>query len=345
MNRSDYNKLSDLHNLGIGVYVVDADMNLLEFNDEIKNWFIDAHKSPVGKKCYESIFACQVLCKNCPLVRLDNKEKTAISMMQHASLDGVKKTYIFRAKSLNQEKRAVLVIDGTDHFETQRMRDDFVATLTHDLRTPLLAAEITLDLLTRGSFGVLNEKQQEVLETMLVSNRELLLMVKNLLEVYRYEGGAKDLNVKTFDLSQLIEECLFELSPLAEVKNIVLKSDLPEVFPMVEADRREIWRVLVNLVSNSIEYTPESGEVIVKAFVDKSSIMIEVIDNGPGIPEEEIESLFKRFSQGTSNSISSGTGLGLYLSRQIIQAHNGKIWAESKLGEGSSFCFTIPVDS
>lgn len=344
MKISNYEALINLQNLGIGIYVVDSEMNLLWFNDEIKKWFIESYDSSIERKCYETIFACTTLCKNCPLVRLDKEEYTAISMMQHVLSSGQKKTYIFRSKAIDHGKRAVLVIDGTDHFETQRMRDDFVATLTHDLRTPLLAAEISLDLLTKGSLGKLNDKQQEVLETMLVSNRELLLMVKTLLEVYRYEGGAKVLNIKPFDISELVEECLFELSPLAEVKNISLKCDLSEVLPVVNADRRELWRVLVNLISNSIEYTPDGGEVLIHCFVDKSSIVVEVVDNGPGIPEGEIQNLFKRFSQGTSESISSGTGLGLYLSRQIIQAHNGMIWAKSKVGAGSSFCFALPIE-
>lgn len=336
--------LINLQNLGIGIYIVDSEMNLLWFNDEIEKWFIEGQNTSTTKKCYETIFDCATLCKNCPLVRLDKEEHTAISMMQHVVTSGLKKTYIFRSKAIDDENKAVLVIDGTDHFETQHMRDDFVATLTHDLRTPLLAAEISLDLLTKGSLGKLNDKQQEVLETMLVSNRELLLMVKTLLEVYRYEGGAKILNIKPFDLSELVEECLFELLPLAEVKNITLKSDLPEVLPVVNADRRELWRVLVNLISNSIEYTPDGGEVLIYCLVKNTSILVEVIDNGPGIPENEIDNLFKRFSQGTSESISSGTGLGLYLSRQIIQAHNGKIWAKSKVGVGSSFCFELPIE-
>lgn len=343
MNNSNCCGLYDLNDLGIGIYIVDSNMNLLWFNDEIRNWFGNVDKSFIDTKCYEFIFDYDKICNNCPLVNLNDESNTVISMMQRVSYDGTKKAYLFRSKCLEDGKRAVLVLDGTDHFETQRMRDDFVATLTHDLRTPLLAAEITLGLLTKGSFGVLNDKQQEVLETMMVSNRELLLMVKNLLEVYRYEGGAKVLTIKPFDLSTLIEECMCDLSPLAEVKNISIKFDIPEVLPALIADKKEIWRVLINLVSNSIEYTPDEGEICINVSLDESSIIIEVRDNGSGIPEKEINNLFKRFSQGTSDSISSGTGLGLYLSRQIVMAHNGRIWASSKPGEGSSFYFSLPL--
>ena len=236
-------------------------------------------------------------------------------------------------------------MDITDQFQTERLREDFVATLTHDLRTPLLAEFKTIDLLTKGIFGPLNEKQMEVLEAMLISNRDLLGLVKNLLEVYRYEAGAKVLSRQSFDMSVLVEECIFELSPLAETKNIELTSDIPELLPLVMADKHEIWRVLTNLLGNAIEYTQESGRVWVNVTFDKKDMIVEVGDTGRGIPKSEINNLFERFSQGTTDNISSGTGLGLYLSRQIIQAHNGKIWAESKSGSGSKFYFTLLLNS
>ena len=234
-------------------------------------------------------------------------------------------------------------MDITDQLQSERMREDFVATLTHDLRTPLLAELRTLELFARGVFGPVSDKQMEVLDTMLISKRDLLAMVKNLLEVYKYEAGAKVLSTQSFDIAKLIEECIFELLPLAETKNIDLSHEIPEVLPLIMADRREIWRVITNLLGNAIEYTAEFGRVTLSVTPAEDHILVEVADNGRGIPENEIDSLFERFSQGTSENISSGTGLGLYLSRQIIQAHNGRIWAESKPGAGSKFYFTLPL--
>lgn len=333
-----------LQNLNAGIYVIDAEMNLIWFNENIENWFMGADKSHNKKKCYEIIFSRDFPCNNCPSLRLSKQFKNQVSNVQLSSLNATKRQYNIRANMLDDENRVVLITDITDQLETERMREDFVATLTHDLRTPLLAELRTLELLTKGVFGPLNDKQMEVLEAMLISNRDLLAMVKNLLEVYRYEAGAKVLSNQNFDMAQLVEECIFELSPLAETKNIELDSDIPEILPLILADRREIWRVLTNLIGNAIEYTQESGRVWINVSFVNNYMLVEVGDNGRGIPEIEIDTLFQRFSQGTSEDISSGTGLGLYLSKQIIQAHNGKIWAESKKGEGSRFYFTIPLN-
>ncbi|MEW5822680.1 MAG: HAMP domain-containing sensor histidine kinase [Cyanobacteriota bacterium] len=344
MNSSDNLSSIILQNLGVGIYAVSPDMNLFWINSEIKDWFIGNDTSFDNKKCYEYIFSRDMPCNNCPVIRLSKPNKIEVSTIQLASWAGKKRQYRFRAKYLDSDQKIVMVMDVTDQFEIERMREDFVATLTHDLRTPLLAEFRTLDLLTKGIFGSLNEKQMEVLEAMLISNRDLLSMVKNLLEVYRYEAGAKILSSQSFDLSQLVEECLFELSPLAETKNIELSSDVPEILPLVLADKREIWRVLTNLIGNAIEYTQENGKVWVNISFVKDYMLVEVGDTGRGIPESELEHLFQRFSQGTSENISSGTGLGLYLSKQIVQAHNGKIWAESHPGKGSQFYFTLPIN-
>jgi len=339
----EYNPSEILANLGTGIYLIDSDMNLLWVNTEIEQWFGGIEISKPTHKCYNALFARELPCNNCPALRLSDASNLEVSNIQWSTISGHKRQYRFQAKNNPDDTLLVMVMDITDQYETQRIREDFIATLTHDLRTPLLAELRTLELLTAGSFGTLNDKQTEVLQAMLVSNRELLAMVKNLLEVYRYEAGAKVLSLENFDIVCLIEDCVFELSALAETKNIMLKANLPEVIPLVKADRREIWRVLTNLIGNAIEYTEEKGAINVKLSLKQTEILVEVEDNGRGIPEEDINNLFKRFSQGTSENISSGTGLGLYLSKQIIQAHNGKIWAKSESGRGSKFFFTLPA--
>lgn len=334
-----------LQNMGVGIYLIDSEMNLLWFNEEIKNWFMNLNKTTEKGKCYELIFSREFICNNCPAMRQHDQLKIEISNIQLSSFKGNKRLYRFQAKSIDNNQRIIMVMDITDQYQSEKMREDFIATLTHDLRTPLLAEIRTLELLTNGTLGVLNEKQMEVLQAMLISNRDLLSVVKTLLEVYRYEAGAKVLSSQNFDISQLIEDCVFELSALAEPKNILLTSEIPEVLPLVFADKREIWRVLINLIGNAIEYTQESGKVWVNVSINTNCIVVEVGDNGKGIPVAEIDQLFERFSQGTSDSISSGTGLGLYLSKQIIQAHNGKIWTKSEPGRGSRFYFSLPTNT
>lgn len=226
--------------------------------------------------------------------------------------------------------------------EMERLRDDFVATLTHDLRTPLLAAIQTLKFFLDGSLGALEDKQKVLLSTMQKSNEDLLGLVNALLEVYKYEAGKLDLCKTNFIFKDLVNQCYNELKPLAENKNIEFTLNYGADNDLaITADRGEIRRVITNLCGNAINYTNMGGKINIEVREQEGDVIFSVADNGNGIPKEDIPNLFKRFSQGTSKKRSTGTGLGLYLSRQIVEAHDGKIWLESKLNKGSEFSFLL----
>ena len=226
--------------------------------------------------------------------------------------------------------------------ETERLRDDFIATLTHDLRTPLLAAIQTLKFFIDGSLGELKDQQKVLLSTMLQSNEDLLGLVNALLEVYRFESGKLSLCKTVFNVKDLIKQCYDELEPLSQKKEITfnLSCDFDDEV-LIDADRAEIKRVIINLCGNALNYTNKGGTIDVIAKIVSNGLMFSVVDNGNGIPKEDIPHLFMRFSQGTGKKRSTGTGLGLYLSRQIIEAHGGKIWVESKVNKGSEFSFLL----
>lgn len=210
------------------------------------------------------------------------------------------------------------------------------------LRTPLLAAIQTLGFFLDGSLGDLHQRQYTLLETMLYSNKDMLGLVNALLEVYKYDSGQLVLCKDFFNLNSLIAQCIAEVQSLSHSKNIEIhfngENDLK-----VYADKQELKRVIANLLGNAITYTPNHGKIIIKSTFDKSNIEFSIQDNGGGIPKDDIPKLFKRFSQGTSKKRSTGTGLGLYLSRQIMEAHGGKIWLESELGKGCKFCASLPI--
>ena len=242
----------------------------------------------------------------------------------------------------DEEKYVGVIRDVSKQKENERLRDDFIATLTHDLRTPLLAAITTLKFFLDGSLGEIEEKQAALLSTMLQSNEDLLGLVNALLEVYRFESGKLTLCKTMFRAKDLIVQCYEELKPLAEKKNIEFNLDCDineeeEIF----ADKSEIKRVIINLCGNAVNYTNKGGHINVIAKLQSGDFIFSVVDDGNGIPKEDIPKLFNRFSQGTSRKRSTGTGLGLYLSRQIIEAHGGKIWLDSKLDKGSEFTFVI----
>lgn len=241
-----------------------------------------------------------------------------------------------------QSRRYVGVIrDISVQKETERLREDFIATLTHDMRTPLMAATQTLNFFLDGSVGDLNEKQTLLLSTMKKSNEDLLGLVNALLEVYRYEAGKLNLCKTDFSFNLLVNQVYREIQPLAENKKIEFVLNLKDEDLIINADRNEIRRVILNLCSNAIKYSNHNSKVILDVSEQNNDLIFSVTDNGNGIPKEDIPNMFKRFSQGTNQKRSAGTGLGLYLSRQIIEAHNGKIWLESKVNKGSQFSFLL----
>lgn len=239
-------------------------------------------------------------------------------------------------------KRFVGVIrDVTEQKKSDKLRDDFIATLTHDLRTPLLAAIQTLTFFLDGALGELDDKQKLLLSTMQKSNEDLLGLVNALLEVYKYDAEKLELTKTNFNIYSLTEQVYNELLPLAQKKNIEFKIETQTRDLVIKADRSEIRRVICNLCGNAINYTQEGGKVTIIIKNEGKDLIFSVADNGSGIPAEDIPNMFQRFSQGTSKKRSTGTGLGLYLSRQIIESHGGKIWLESTLNKGSEFSFLL----
>lgn len=239
-------------------------------------------------------------------------------------------------------KRFVGVIRNvTEQKKADKLRDDFIATLTHDLRTPLLAAIQTLKFFLDGALGELDEQQKVLLATMQKSNEDLLGLVNALLEVYKYDAEKLTLTKTDFNMYNLVEQVYNELLPLAKSKNIDFSIECDNHETKINADRSELRRVICNLCGNAINYTQEGGKVLITLKTEDKDLIFSVSDNGSGIPQEDIPNMFQRFSQGTSKKRSTGTGLGLYLSRQIIESHGGKIWLESVLNKGSEFSFLL----
>jgi len=231
-----------------------------------------------------------------------------------------------------------------EQIRINQQHEEFIASLTHDLRTPLIAADHVLHLLRRGAFGKTLPKMRDSLEQVVQSNQTLLEMVDTLLEIYQYEAGCKDLYFHNVDLWELSQSVVRELTPLAISKGLTLSLFLgkgtDEISLWIGGDRLELRRLLTNLIGNAIRYT-DTGSVelhlqhLTHDSSEKNFILLEVRDTGIGIAPEEQEFLFERFRQG--NHQRRGNGLGLYLSRQIVEAHRGAIEVESEVGKGTLF--------
>jgi signal transduction histidine kinase len=246
-----------------------------------------------------------------------------------------------------------------------RQREDFVSRLTHDLRTPLVAADRMLNLFMQETFCPISSDMKEAIGAMIRSNQNLLQMVNTLLEVYRHEAGQKKLTFAPCNLREIIEEILEELQPLAAEKGVALTADFSKwdaqsgtqsgdtTIDTIEVmgDRLELRRVVVNLLGNAIKFT-EQGHITIRVFEAPSSaesaspspnrwITIEVEDTGSGISPDDQAIIFERFRKG--NHKRADSGLGLYLSRCIVEAHGGTIGAVSELGKGSTFTVKLPL--
>ncbi|WP_392477714.1 ATP-binding protein [Nostoc sp. C110] len=240
-----------------------------------------------------------------------------------------------RVRSLLRLKHS---IDERD--QMANLRADFVSRFTHDLRIPLVASNRVLKLLLEGRFCEVSPQLQEIIDTMIGSNQDLLEMVNTLLEVYRHEAGCKTLKIAPCNIEELVSEVTQELTPLAEEKGLVVNIERDETASTVMGDRLELRRVLTNIIGNAIKFT-DKGSVDIHCHLTPEDVTIDIQDTGPGISKQDQAILFERFRQGKHQR--SGSGLGLYLSRCIIEAHQGTIDVTSEPGQGSTFTIRLPV--
>ena len=224
--------------------------------------------------------------------------------------------------------------------ETIDQRENFVSCLTHDLRTPLVAANRMLDLITQQAFGGVTSEQQEAIANIINSNDNMLEMLNTLLETHHYELGQKTLSFVPVNLKRMMEEVVAELDPLAKEKQIeLLLSSAKSEIPDVKGDRLELRRVVTNLIGNAIKFT-DTGKVEVSLAKVEGQVLVGVKDSGIGISAEDQKAIFQRYHQG--NHRRAGKGLGLYLCQQIINAHQGELTVKSEVGKGTEFTFSLP---
>ena len=226
-----------------------------------------------------------------------------------------------------------------------RHKDEFLASMSHELRTPLNAVIGFSEVLLERMFGEVNDKQEEYLNDILASGRHLLSLINDILDLAKIEAGRMELDVEDFDLAAAIDNALVLIRERATRKGLALDTHVDPVLGGVRGDQRKIKQVLVNLLSNAVKFTPEGGRIEVRAQRVDGVAEISVVDTGIGIATEDHETVFEEFRQvGTDYAKKhEGTGLGLALARKFVELHGGRIWVKSRLGEGSTFTFTIPV--
>ena len=333
-----------------GIIFLDKEFNIKSCSDQVLRWF-----KKNERECIQTNLSKFLGCKDhekpedCPVIR-----EIVQSCEEQNNAFRIKDPLFNRhfeigcSKILNKNGDIdgyILVIrDDSTRRELEDQKETFIATLTHDLKTPIRAEITALDLLLKNRFGALKDEQVQIVNEILNSSKFMLNMVDTILSKYKYENGSVVLNKDLFDLNLLITNCYEELKYIINDKKlkVVLNFSSPTIF--INADMMEIKRLITNLFSNAVSYTLENGSIEIATELKDDKVIASFKDNGHGIASEDLDGLFEKYVSYAKKFRQIGTGLGLYVAKQIVSNHNGKIWVNSTEGEGSTFSFEIPLN-
>jgi signal transduction histidine kinase len=224
-----------------------------------------------------------------------------------------------------------------------RHKSDFLATMSHELRTPLNAIIGFSEVLHEQMFGELNERQLVYVKDVLEAGEHLLSLINDVLDLAKIEAGKMELELSQVAIPEVLRSAVSMHSERASRGGVELSLTTKPEEITISADGRRVRQIVFNLVSNAVKFTPAEGRVDVSARLDDGQVEIAVADTGPGIAPEELETIFEEFKQATDGKRAEGTGLGLPLSRKLVELHGGRLWVESAAGNGSTFRFTLPI--
>lgn len=228
--------------------------------------------------------------------------------------------------------------------EVDRLKSEFLASMSHELRTPLNSIIGFADVLLEGLDGELNDRMEEDVRLIRDSGRHLRELIGDILDMSKIEAGRMELRYEEVDVQQMATDVIATAAPLAETKNLALYLNMGEGVDVIHADRTRLRQIMWNIMGNAIKFT-ERGYVSLSLKIEKNHLLVSVTDTGIGIREENLAIVFEQFRQidGNLNRIAGGTGLGMPITKKLVELHGGDIWVESALGQGSTFHFTIPV--
>jgi signal transduction histidine kinase len=242
------------------------------------------------------------------------------------------------------EMATELELEAAERDQLDRMKDEFVLTASHELRSPLTSVQGFAELLIMDRDS-LSDRQVETVEIILDNCRHLVRLLNDLLDLARSDAGRLAIRLRPTQLGPLIEDVVRTMRAQTDASDQTISERIDPDLPLVEAEPDRIRQILVNLVTNAHEYSPEGASIEVNARVADAEVEIDVIDNGPGIPSPQLDHIFERFVRGDAGLTQrvGGTGLGLAISKSLIELHGGTIAVDSMVGRGSTFSLRLPV--
>jgi len=271
-------------------------------------------------------------------------ELNGMAASLQASVGGLEQRVKDRTREL-QQALAELSQKGSQLEVASRHKSEFLANMSHELRTPLNAIIGFSQVLRQRLFGEINAKQEEYLDDILASGNHLLDLINDVLDLSKVEAGQVELEVATFSLREALERGVVMVRERATKNGVRLSLELAADVDLVDGDERRVQQVVFNLLSNAVKFTPRGGSVVVASAREDGEVLVSVTDTGPGIAADDQERIFEEFQQ-TDVGVQQpeGTGLGLALSKRLVELHRGRIWVESQSGHGSRFVFTLPIE-
>ncbi len=334
------------------ISVIDKNHKIVRANMSFAKAFNVRPQEIIGKNCFEIFHGTKEPWPDCPLKISMRNSKTSIKEYYIPNLEiyveettspifneqGSVEYCVHIARDITERKQAEENLQKID-----RMKMEFLSNVSHELRTPLQSISGFVKLIIDGQVSDL-ETQQEFLQIVDRETWHLGNLINGLLDMSRLESGRFQINKTLVPLSEAITDSIKIFYSLAREKNIELTKDIPVQLPEIEVDAERFRQVIINLLSNAIKFCDPGGNVNFKSEIRNGEILFEVSDNGIGISEDATEHLFEKFYRVEDKLARGGTGLGLYITKQIVEAHGGRIWVKSKIGEGSTFSFTLPLN-
>jgi signal transduction histidine kinase len=294
---------------------------------------------------------------NVPVVILSGQDDEALAIkavhqgVQDYLVKGdITSKQLERALRYAVERQGLLhALDATRKQQLE-FKNQFLSHVSHELRTPLTCIHQYVTLLLDGLAGPIAPDQTDHLRTILKSVNQLHAMIRDLLEATRADSGKLRVEPRCIDIGELVQQAVAMMLPTAVEKQVALEAVIDQIIPLVYADPDRALEVLINLIDNGIKFTPPQGSVAVKASTvetDPTAVYLSVIDSGRGIPQEALPLVFERLYQDPDavDGNRTGLGLGLYIAKEIVTLHNGRMWVASQPGSGSTFSFTLPLYS
>lgn len=337
----------------IGIVNLDADLIVRNANKRVSDLFGISSSHLIGRRISDILGAFDLTTLHVVLsrgerIQLDNHR----IILETDEGEHVRYWDIacWPQKNSSQQTSGICMsfIEATERYEISQEKEEFVAALVHDLKTPLIGAEKTLDAMRKGALGPVQNEHEQMLAVLQKSNQSLLTMVQSVIDMHRCENDILNLSLQSMAISSLVRECANELTVLFSSHGITLKFQADEKLEKlrVMGDRMALRRVILNLLDNALKFTPYGGTVVISLRSEGAKVCLDIADSGIGISDDEQEKIFGKSFQGTvGRKVGGSAGIGLFVCRKIVRSHSGDIRVARNAVGGSTFTIELPRHS